>query len=187
MATLLKCYKPLFSIQFSQFPNSTRPIQFRALRLAILKPNIRCLSSSSSPVASMGEIISSKPEGAKSEGPRSSELWLYNTMSRKKEIFKPKVDGKVGMYVCGVTAYDLSHIGHARVYVTFDILYRSSLFQPVKIWCLCFATSQIDVYVFSQILIGCCCCFLFENQADIFGIWDTKSAMFVISLMLMTK
>lgn len=81
----------------------------------------------------MGEIISSKPEGAKSEGPRSSELWLYNTMSRKKEIFKPKVDGKVGMYVCGVTAYDLSHIGHARVYVTFDILYRSSLFQPVKI------------------------------------------------------
>lgn len=52
------------------------------------------------------------------------ELWLYNTMSKQKELFKPKVEGKVGMYVCGVTAYDLSHIGHARVYVAFDVLYR---------------------------------------------------------------
>lgn len=49
---------------------------------------------------------------------------MYNTMGRKKEVFRPKVEGKVGMYVCGVTAYDLSHIGHARVYVTFDVLYR---------------------------------------------------------------
>ena len=46
-------------------------------------------------------------------------------MSKNKQEFKPKVEGKVGMYVCGVTAYDLSHIGHARVYVTFDLLYRS--------------------------------------------------------------
>lgn len=45
-------------------------------------------------------------------------------MSKKKELFKPKVEKKVGMYVCGVTAYDLSHIGHARVYVNFDLLYR---------------------------------------------------------------
>lgn len=50
-------------------------------------------------------------------------------MSRKRELFKPKVEGKVGMYVCGVTAYDLSHIGHARVYVTFDVLYRSMFFS----------------------------------------------------------
>ncbi|ONK70373.1 uncharacterized protein A4U43_C05F33050 [Asparagus officinalis] len=45
-------------------------------------------------------------------------------MSRSKELFRPRVEGRVGMYVCGVTAYDLSHIGHARVYVTFDVLYR---------------------------------------------------------------
>lgn len=45
-------------------------------------------------------------------------------MSKNKELFKPKVETKVGMYVCGVTAYDLSHIGHARVYVNFDLLYR---------------------------------------------------------------
>lgn len=51
-------------------------------------------------------------------------LRIYNTMTRAKEEFKPKVEGKVGMYVCGVTAYDFSHIGHARVYVTFDVLCR---------------------------------------------------------------
>lgn len=53
-----------------------------------------------------------------------TDLYIFNTMSKKKELFKPREPGKVGMYVCGVTAYDYSHIGHARVYVTFDILYR---------------------------------------------------------------
>ncbi|KAF9612167.1 hypothetical protein IFM89_038355 [Coptis chinensis] len=43
---------------------------------------------------------------------------------RQKQVFKPKNPGKVGMYVCGVTAYDLSHIGHACVYVSFDVLFR---------------------------------------------------------------
>ncbi|XP_059655490.1 cysteine--tRNA ligase 2, cytoplasmic [Cornus florida] len=52
------------------------------------------------------------------------QLMLYNTMTKQKEIFVPKVPGKVGMYVCGVTAYDFSHIGHARAYVAFDVLYR---------------------------------------------------------------
>ncbi|PWA49090.1 Aminoacyl-tRNA synthetase, class 1a, anticodon-binding [Artemisia annua] len=61
------------------------------------------------------------------------ELWLYNTMSREKELFKPKVEGKVGMYVCGVTAYDLSHIGHARVYVSFDILFRYLRFMGYQV------------------------------------------------------
>ena len=51
-------------------------------------------------------------------------LHIYNTMSRSKEAFTPRVAGKVGMYVCGVTVYDLSHIGHARVYVAFDAAYR---------------------------------------------------------------
>ncbi|KAK4842620.1 hypothetical protein QYF36_024890 [Acer negundo] len=52
------------------------------------------------------------------------ELKLYNSMTQQKEIFTPKVPGKVGMYVCGVTAYDLSHLGHARAAVAFDVLYR---------------------------------------------------------------
>ena len=128
MGTLLKCYKPLFSIQFSSIHHSTRAIQLRIHRphpfFFFFKPSsIRCLSSSSSSPPSTTEKIRGD---ATTESPLSSELCLYNTMSRKKETFRPKVEGKVGMYVCGVTAYDLSHIGHARVYVTFDVLYRSS-------------------------------------------------------------
>ncbi|KAK4358343.1 hypothetical protein RND71_023953 [Anisodus tanguticus] len=52
------------------------------------------------------------------------EFQVYNTTTRQKEVFKPKEPGKVKMYVCGVTSYDFSHIGHARAYVAFDILYR---------------------------------------------------------------
>lgn len=52
-------------------------------------------------------------------------LQIYNTMMRQKEEFKPLVPGKVSMYVCGVTVYDFCHIGHARCYVTFDIIYRA--------------------------------------------------------------
>ncbi len=51
-------------------------------------------------------------------------LRVYNTMSGKKEEFKPLVPGKVGMYVCGVTVYDYCHIGHARANIVFDIIYR---------------------------------------------------------------
>ncbi|XP_042033271.1 cysteine--tRNA ligase 2, cytoplasmic-like isoform X1 [Salvia splendens] len=55
---------------------------------------------------------------------KKPELQLYNSMTKEKEVFKPIVEGKVGMYICGVTSYDLSHIGHARAYVAFDVLYR---------------------------------------------------------------
>jgi cysteinyl-tRNA synthetase len=51
-------------------------------------------------------------------------LHIYNTLNRKKQPFEPLEEGKIGMYVCGVTVYDLSHIGHARVYVAFDAVYR---------------------------------------------------------------
>ena len=51
-------------------------------------------------------------------------LKIYNTLSREKEVFTPKVKGKVGMYVCGMTVYDYCHIGHARVMVVFDIVAR---------------------------------------------------------------
>lgn len=51
-------------------------------------------------------------------------LFIYNTESRQKEVFKPIVPGKVGMYVCGVTVYDYCHIGHARVMVVFDTVVR---------------------------------------------------------------
>jgi cysteinyl-tRNA synthetase len=49
---------------------------------------------------------------------------LYNTASRSKESFTPITEGKVGIYVCGVTVYDLCHIGHARSVIVFDVLVR---------------------------------------------------------------
>lgn len=51
-------------------------------------------------------------------------LKIYNTLSRKKETFQPLVEGKVGLYVCGMTVYDYCHIGHARVMVVFDTVAR---------------------------------------------------------------
>jgi cysteinyl-tRNA synthetase len=51
-------------------------------------------------------------------------LKIYNTLSGKKEIFKPIVEGKVGMYVCGNTVYDFCHIGHARAMISFDVISR---------------------------------------------------------------
>jgi len=49
---------------------------------------------------------------------------LYNTMTRRKEIFKPKEGNKIRMFVCGPTVYDHSHIGHARTYISFDVIVR---------------------------------------------------------------
>ena len=51
-------------------------------------------------------------------------LTIYNTETRKKEPFQPREEGKVGMYVCGVTVYDFSHIGHARAAIVFDVIFR---------------------------------------------------------------
>ncbi len=53
-----------------------------------------------------------------------TELHVYNTQHRQKELFQPLEPGHVRMYVCGVTVYDFCHLGHARCYVAFDIIYR---------------------------------------------------------------
>ncbi|XP_054818831.1 cysteine--tRNA ligase, chloroplastic/mitochondrial isoform X2 [Prosopis cineraria] len=129
MGTLLKCYRSFFLM----LPYPARTIQFRTNQLgpaAIFRRKklgsvTRCFSARSlrSYQPSLTEQSAGKFDGERGRSP-SPELWLYNTMSKGKELFKPKVEGKVGMYVCGVTAYDLSHIGHARVYINFDVLYR---------------------------------------------------------------
>ena len=51
-------------------------------------------------------------------------LKIYNTLTGSKEDFRPIVEGKVGMYVCGVTVYDRCHMGHARAGVAFDFVFR---------------------------------------------------------------
>lgn len=51
-------------------------------------------------------------------------LRIHNSLSKKKENFTPINPGRIGMYVCGVTVYDLCHIGHARTFVNFDVIVR---------------------------------------------------------------
>jgi cysteinyl-tRNA synthetase len=60
-------------------------------------------------------------------------LKVYNSLTRKKEEFVPITPGHVGMYVCGPTVSGESHLGHARPYVTFDILYRYLLHTGYKV------------------------------------------------------
>ena len=60
-------------------------------------------------------------------------LHIYNTLTKRKEAFKPIVDGEVRMYVCGVTVYDLCHIGHARAAIIFDVVYRYLKYLEYKV------------------------------------------------------
>lgn len=53
-----------------------------------------------------------------------SQLKIYNTLAREKQIFIPLQPGEVGLYVCGMTVYDYCHVGHARVMVVFDMVQR---------------------------------------------------------------
>ena len=62
-----------------------------------------------------------------------SQFVIYNTLTRKKEVFTPLVEGKAGMYVCGPTVYSDSHLGHARPFITFDLLYRYLRFMGYKV------------------------------------------------------
>jgi len=64
------------------------------------------------------------------------ELRLYNTLTRKKEIFKPIKKGKVGMYVCGPTVYDYSHLGHAKTYIQFDVIARYLKYKGYNVFYL---------------------------------------------------
>lgn len=54
----------------------------------------------------------------------NNNLLIYNSLSGEKESFKPIVDGKVGMYVCGPTLYSEPHMGNMRTFINFDMIYR---------------------------------------------------------------
>jgi cysteinyl-tRNA synthetase len=63
----------------------------------------------------------------------SSKFQIYNTLSRKKEVFEPIKPPLVGLYVCGPTVYGDAHLGHARPAITFDILFRYLKHQGFKV------------------------------------------------------
>src|SRR3989344_1512524 len=63
-------------------------------------------------------------------------LKLYNTLTRKKEIFKPIKDKKINFFVCGPTVYDYSHLGHAKTYIQFDIIAKYLRFKGYKVFYL---------------------------------------------------
>jgi len=60
-------------------------------------------------------------------------LKIYNTLTRKKEIFKPIKKGKVGLYSCGPTVYNYAHIGNLRAYIFADILKRTLKYNSYKV------------------------------------------------------
>lgn len=62
-----------------------------------------------------------------------SELKIHNSLSKQKEVFTPVTPGYVGMYVCGPTVSGESHLGHARPYVTFDVVYRYLTYLGYKV------------------------------------------------------
>ncbi|MDP4282769.1 MAG: cysteine--tRNA ligase, partial [Bacteroidota bacterium] len=62
-----------------------------------------------------------------------SNLWIYNTLTRKKEKFEPLNPPFVGIYVCGPTVYGDPHLGHARPAITFDLVFRYLLFLGYKV------------------------------------------------------
>src|ERR1051326_9170291 len=61
-------------------------------------------------------------------------LHVFNTLSGKKDTFAPLKEGEARIYVCGVTVYDSSHIGHARSLLTFDVAYRYLVFLGYRVF-----------------------------------------------------
>lgn len=69
-------------------------------------------------------------------------LSIYNTETRRKEVFVPRVAGQIGLYACGMTVYDYCHIGHARVMVSFDFMIR---FLRTQGWQVKFVRNITDI------------------------------------------
>jgi len=61
-------------------------------------------------------------------------LKVYNTLSKEKEEFQTREPGKVSLYVCGVTPYDYCHLGHARVYITWDVIRRYLEYRGYEVY-----------------------------------------------------
>jgi cysteinyl-tRNA synthetase len=71
-------------------------------------------------------------------------LKLYNTLTGKKELFKPIKDKHINLFVCGITPYDFSHIGHAKTYVQFDVIVKYLRYKGYKVTYLQNVTDMDD-------------------------------------------
>ncbi|RYG00912.1 MAG: cysteine--tRNA ligase, partial [Chitinophagaceae bacterium] len=60
-------------------------------------------------------------------------LHLYNTLTRKKELFEPIHNPLVGMYVCGPTVYSDVHLGNCRTFISFDVIFRYLQYAGYKV------------------------------------------------------
>jgi len=60
-------------------------------------------------------------------------MQLFNSLTRQKELFSPRNNQEVSLYVCGITPYDTTHLGHAFTYVSFDVLVRYLLYLKYKV------------------------------------------------------
>ncbi len=63
-------------------------------------------------------------------------LKVYNTMTRRKEDFVPREEGKVSMYVCGPTVYNYIHVGNGRAYLVFDVIRRYLMYKGYRVYCV---------------------------------------------------
>lgn len=129
MGTLVRCWRVVPPYFLSYSLHSTTKSGLTGIKSLSRRNATKNFCRSFCPTAqlfcsSSSVSASSSPHDENNGFIRAPKFQIFNTMSKQKEDFKPKVPGEVGMYVCGVTTYDLSHIGHARVYVTFDVLYR---------------------------------------------------------------
>ncbi len=64
---------------------------------------------------------------------KDNQLKIYNSLSKKKELFKPVIEGRVGMYVCGPTVYSNVHLGNVRTFMSFDVVFRYLLHLGYKV------------------------------------------------------
>ena len=84
-----------------------------------------------------------------------NKLTIYNTLTRKKELFQALNPPHVGMYVCGPTVYGDPHLGHARPAITFDILFRylQHLGYKVRLLLSLYCNCSLVVEIVSVILL----------------------------------
>src|SRR5207249_5063532 len=75
--------------------------------------------------------------------PKQSRLKVYNTLTRHLDDFEPIHPGRVNMFVCGLTVYDVSHIGHGKSYVAYDIIAR---YLRKKGYAIIFVLNITDIY-----------------------------------------